>query len=98
MNDRDSEKLDRIATDVAVTAAVQVEMSKRLDEQTSSVKVLNDAHVNNEVAHAELKKDMASTKEDMGELKKNLPIWFRNGIAIISLFIGVLEIVLNYLI
>jgi hypothetical protein len=93
LNDRDSEKLDRIATDVAVTAAVQEEMSKRLTEQADSVKVLNDAHVNNEVAHAEIKASVASIED----LIKSIPSTIKTGLAVISVFLAVLQLALKYI-
>ena len=105
MNDRDSEKLDTIATDVAVLAATQVEMSKRQDDQAKSIKVLNDSHVNNEVAHAELKGSIGQLDTRLdgieGKIEKmqlDLPNTIKVGLTITGIFLTVLQLVLKYVI
>ena len=105
MNDRDSEKLDNIATDVAVLAATQVEMSKRQDDQAKSIKVLNDSHVNNEVAHAEIKGDIGKLDTRLdgieGKIEKmqlDLPNTIKVGLTITGIFLTVLQLVLKYVV
>ena len=83
----------------------QVEQSKRLDDQATSIKILNDAHVNNEVAHAQILEKQKTIDSKIASLNGKIDdykISFNNTIkyslTIISIFCTLLGIILNYVI
>ena len=78
------ERLDKVCTDVAILAAQVGEMSKRLDDQVTSIQTLNDNHTTLEVSMTRL--------EGKQDSFANMIKW---GGAAITIFLTVVSIVVN---
>jgi len=97
MMDETRGKLDKVCTDVAVLAAQQTEMSKRLSEQAGSIRVLNDAHLNTEVKLTEIIGGQNANGYRIDSLEQSIKNSIRNWGTIITIGVTIVTFIINYL-
>ena len=99
MSDRDTvkEKLDKVCLEVAVLAAQQTEMTKRLTEQAASIMILNEAHLQTQVSLTKIEAGQDTNKARIDTLDESIKNSLKNWAVAIGLFITIMTFIINYL-
>jgi len=91
------EKLDRVCLEVAVLAAQQTEMSKRLTEQSASITILNEAHLQTQVKLTEILGGQKANIHRIDGLEDSIKNSFKNWATIIGISITIVTFIIQYL-
>ena len=91
-----SDRMDRVCTDVAVMAAQMGEMSKRLDEQSKSIATLNHNSTNIQISIAQLESTTEQNGALIKELKSDLMSSFKTYLTLFGFAITIITFIINY--
>lgn len=92
----DSERIDRVCTDVAVMTAMMSEMSKRFDEQSKSILTLNHSSTDVQVCMARLEGYAERNKILIETLKTDLMNSVKTWLTVFGLVMSAVTFILNY--
>lgn len=91
------EKIDKVALEVAVLAAQQTEMSKRLTEQAASIVILNESHTQTQVKLAQILGGQNNNIHRINSLEESIKNSFKTWATIIGVGISLMMFIINYL-
>lgn len=91
-----SEKVDKLYTDVAVLAAIQGEMSKRLDDGMRSIEILNHNSTAAKVTMARLEANVDRNSVLITDAKNDLSGNFKMWLIVLGLFLTTITFIITY--
>ena len=104
MSEHYEEKLDQACTEIAVLCATVGEMSKRLSDQASSIRTLNDSHHDTEVKlteiigeHNALSFRIGKIEDGITELKNIFSNSWKVPLTVATFILAIFTFIINYL-